>query len=504
MYYFNLSDQKDLNFTKEIGLIKEVKRNGEVVNALGIKYINIHNKGRVTLYKVAPVEEGRNIVDLYMYPLNLLESYESSKFSSNPIYNIYAGSDYYEAIITELQNNLNVHLKDMVNNKHTLFDKETIKGYKFVRPKTNKENVVPTDPQFVSKLVAEGHTSIKKNLVDEINAKLIDSESGKAESIIYCWLTDEEMNKAFRSKNTISIQTIKDENGVPRQYAISRVPNKAVSAKATKKLNDRQLRGVILAQRNGVKVMKDIYAVRRYTPKQEVVKPEDLAFSSIDIDTATNDPSVSGKLAQQMVIDIKMRARNVNDNDAVVTFKDIKEIGFDEYNRIKIENKKQDTIQMAVKYYREAARRIQEQLDNFMPNPDGTPDSYLSITDFEVIDAIGKDEVLRNGYISLILLASSFGKAIDLIYYVPDEELSSEVKQIVDNLRTSINSIRNSNLVRAGFKIINDKIWATLSTNPLLENGFTDIANYITRDASTLDWMFQDTQEVAIPIIQII
>lgn len=504
MYYFNLSDQKDLNFAKEIGLIKEVKRDGEVVNALGIKYINIHNKGKVTLYKVAPVEEGGNIVDLYMYPLNLLESYESSKFSSNPINNIYAGSDYYEAVITELQNNLNVHLKDMVNNKHTLFDKETIKGYKFVRPKTNKENVVPTDPQFVSKLVAEGHTSIKKNLVDEINAKLIDSESGKAESIIYCWLTDEEMNKAFRSKNTISIQTIKDENGVPRQYAISRVPNKAVSAKATKKLNDRQLRGVILAQRNGVKVMTDIYAVRRYTPKQEVVKPEDLAFSSIDIDTVTNDPSVSGKLAQQMVIDIKMRARNVNDNDAVVTFKDIKEIGFDEYNRINIENKKQDTIQMAVKYYREAARRIQEQLDNFMPNPDGTPDNYLSITDFEVIGAIGKDEDLRNRYISLILQASTFGKAIDLIYYVPDEELSSEVKQIVDNLRTSINSIRNSNQVRAGFKIINDKIWATLSTNPLLENGFTDIANYITRDASTLDWMFQDTQEVAIPIIQII
>ena len=505
MYHFNLSNDSDTNIAKEIGIIKEVKRNGVLKNELSIQYINIHNKNKTTLYKIAPVLSNGEIVDVYMYPLNLLESYESGEFSSNPNNNIYAPARYYEAVINVLQSDVTVPIKQLVDNKHTLFDYKTVKGYKYVTPKVKKESVVPTDEHFITKLASEsGHTPIKQNLIDRINDAMFNSEDKKGEEVIYCWVKDEALKNAFKNSGVISIQTIADKNGVPHQYAISKLPRKAINDKLTKRLNSTQLLGITLAQRNGVKVMEDIYCVRKYTPKQEPVKEEEVAHSSINIDDFGNEPSVSGKLAQQMLNDMRMRARNNSDELALSVYKDIKAIGFDEHNRINIENKKTDTIRMAINYYRTAARRINNEMKEFMPSPDGDPNHWLSIEDLNVIDALATDENLRNRYISLILQASTFGKAIDLIFQVPEEELTDETKKLINELKTEITNLRTSKTVANGFNVINRKIWSELSTNPLIKDGYTDIVDYITRDASTLDWLFQDTQELAIPIIQVI
>ena len=505
IYYFNLQDKHDVNKAKEIGLIKEVKTKRGVETQLGVRYINIHNKNKTTLYKIVPIDLGGNIVDLYMYPLNLLEANENAEFSSNPMNNIYPSRKYYEYIIDELYNNADKNIKQLIKEQHEAFDSATVKEYRYKKPKTNNEQIVPIDGNFVSNIAANNpHGSVKKNLIDEINTLMFDHDGVKGENVIWCWVVDEQMDKAFRSRTNGSQQIILDKDGVPREYIIQRLPAKTVIKQNNKKLSEACQRAITKAKRNGVQNFDDIYRVVKYTPKKEIVKPEDLAFSAIDIDSSVAEPSISGKLAQQMAIDIRMRARNTSDELAVVTYKDIKEIGFDEDNRLNVESRKADTIQMSIKYYREAARRIEEQFDNFMLNPEGGSNDYLPIEDLRVIDAIANDEELRNRYISLVLQASTFGKAIDLINYVPDEELSKETKQIIDNLKNSINSLRTSKRVANAFNIINDKIWSNLSTNPLLESGFTDIANYITRDASTLDWLFQDTQELAIPIIQII
>ena len=505
MYYFDLNDKQSLNKAKEIGLIKEVKTDSGVQNKLGVKYINIHNKGKSTLYKVAPIEINDNITDLYLYPLNLLEANENAVFSSNPMNNIYPSSRYYEHVIDILYNDITKNIKDLIKQQHDALDKITVEQYKYKKPKTSVEQIVPIDANFVSKLASENnHGSVKKNLIDEVNTLMFDHNGVKGESVIWCWVVDEEMNKSFKSRTQGSHQIIIDNEGIPREYVIQRLKPTVIKKQLNKKLSEACQRAITKAKRNGIQNYDNFYRVVKYTAKKEIIKPEDLAFSSIDIDSSLAEPTISGKLAQQMAIDMRMRARNSSDELAVVTYKDIKAIGFDEDNRLNIETRKKDTIEMSVKYYREAVRRIEEQFDNFMLDPESGPNDYLSIEDLRVIDAISKDEELRNRYISLVLQASTFGKAIDLINYVPDEELSKETKQIIDNLKIAINNLRTSKRVANAFNIINDKIWSNLSTNPLLENGFTDIANYITRDASTLDWMFQDTQELAIPIIQII
>ena len=511
IYHFDLNDNKDLNTAKEIGLIKEVKKDSEVKLVQGLKYINIHNKKKTTLYKVVTITSGENIIDVYLHPLNLLESYESGDFSVNASNNIYPNAAYYDHIVRLLDSDITKHLKDYVG-KHDLFKEETIKSFKYAKPKMGKEDVLPTNETFVQDLAnTEGHGSVKQ-LVNYINDLLIDKEDKKAEKVIWIWVPDTAMNDAFRTRQKQVIQTIIDPDGMPREYRISRLKPKSLRKGKNKKFTEAQQIGIIAAERNGVINMDDIYAVAPYRPAKEEVKAEATHNSDIDLDNiidyTTDDllteATVSGKLAQQMTHDLRTRARNTSDELAVVTYKDIKAIGFDENNRDIIEAKKQDTINMSIKYYREAARRIEEQLNNFMLDPEGGPNDFLNIEDAKVMDAISKDEEIRNKYISLVLQASTFGKAINLIYEVPDEELTKETKQIIDKLKTSIDSIRNSKRVKNAFNIINEMVWSKLSTNPLIENQFTDIANYITRDASTLDWLFQDTQELAIPIIQII
>ena len=500
MYHFDISSTKDLNLAKEIGLVKEINTDEGLKNKTGVKYINIINKKKTTLYKVVTLEENGNVIDMYLYPLNLLESYESSEFSSNKINNLYPGVEYYEQMITLLFNNRDKQVKDFINEKNEVFSQETAKKYRYKAPKAVKENVVPTNNLFINEAANSGnHSSIKK-MVDDVNRLMFDHDGIKGQKLIWCWVPDDLMKTSFQTKGIPSIQIIPDANGVPREYLITRV--KRVGK--VKKPTEGQENGINIAKRNGVKVFDDIYSIRRYEPKKEEVKNETVHYSSIDLDRVVYDASVSGKVAQQMTKDIRSRSIRGNDEAALITYRDIKSIGFDEYNREVIESRKQDTIKMAVQYYRGAIDDIRKEFDEFMHDPDGGPDDYFTVEDPKVIDAISEDENLRNRYISLALKASTFGKSFELINQIPEDELSVETRQLIGELINSIRNLRESKTVANMFNIVNDFIWAKLSTNPLIKDGFTDIANYIIRDASTLDWLFQDTQEIAIPMVQII
>lgn len=511
IYHFDLSSKSDSNISKEIGLVKEGKKDGNIVIEQGVQYINIHNKKRTTLYKVVAIKSGDNITDLYMYPLNLLETYESGRFSANVANNIYPSREYYEDIIRLLYSDIDKPLKDYVNEKHKLFTAEGIKSYKYTKPKTGAEDVLPSSETFVQELAnQEGHGSVKQ-LVKYVNELLVKQEGKKAEKNIWIWVPDSTMDNAFKTRQKQVVQTIIDNNGIPRQYLISRLKAKTTNKGKNKKFSDAQQIGIIAAERNGIINMDDIYSISRYEPNNEEVK-QVTHNSALDLDDAgmymTDDvlteASVSGKLAQQMTQDIKARARIFGNEDAIVTYKDIKSIGFSENNRDIIEARKEDTIKRAVSFYRHAADQIRKEMNEFTLDPDGGPNDYLPFDDLKVIEMIKNDEEKRNRYISLVLQASTFGKSIDLIYHIPEEELSKETKKLVNDLKIIIDDIRTSKAVTNGFNIINDHIWSKLSTNPLIDSNFTDIANYIVKDANTLDWLFQDTQELAIPIVQII
>ena len=120
------------------------------------------------------------------------------------------------------------------------------------------------------------------------------------------------------------------------------------------------------------------------------------------------------------------------------------------------------------------------------------------------INAITNNEGLRNEYISLILQASTFGNSFPLINEIATDNVDDSTRRNIKGIQDTINNIKNNPKLKQGFEIVAENIFKPLSTNPNFDKGLSDITNYILKDASVLDWLFQDAQELSYPIVQII
>lgn len=494
MYYFNLGTARDIELAKELRLIKDITtKSGETKTVIGTNYINITRGKKTTLYKVAVYGEGAT-KEIYLIPLNPLESNEHGEFSANPINNRFPSTAYYEAIIQESKDK-NEPFSRLVEQDNDLFKKETIDEYRYKKPVVDKEVIIPTDANFIATMASQD--AAIRNLIRNINEKF----SNPHTKVYWAWNGSQVLKQAFGTKNVNSRQTIVDADGVSRDYLIQRR-----EVKLNKKISDAaQLEGIELAKRNGVKQTDTIYVIKQYEEAQTVEVEKEIEdaehASSVDIDVPITNVSRLGDLAQQFIHDIKTRARVNSDETAAITYEDILKSGVEESKIATIEARKQDTIKKAAEYYVTRAHKIERDITDFIRDGEG---GIHSITSDYTIDAIQKSQVLRDEYISLILQASTFGNNFPLINQIATDNLEDSTRRNIKTIQETINNIKNNPVLKEGFNIVANKIFKPASTNPNFDNGLADITNYILKDASVLDWLFQDTQELSYPIIQVI
>lgn len=494
MYYFNLGTAKDTELAKEIRIVRDITdKLGKTKTVLATNYINIVRNKVSTLYKVAIYGEGNNR-EIYLIPLNQLEANEHGEFSSNPLNNKYPAARYYEAIIQQSRDKL-MPFSRLAEEKNELFTKEGIEPYKYKKPTVDKEVIVPTDKNFIATISSED--AAVRNLIRRINDKFANPNT----KVYWAWNGSQTLKQAFDTLNVQSRQTIVDNNGVERDYLISRR-----SVKLNKKISDdAQLEGLELAKRNGVKSTDSIYLITPYKEAEtiEVEKSaEDVEHaSSIDMDIESTNISKLGNLAQQFLLDIKTRARVSSDENASIAYEDILKYGVDESKIASIEERKQDTIKRASEYYITKAHEIERRLNDFMKDNEGNSHSIVSPYTIEMIQA---NEQLRNDYISLVLQASTFGNSFPLINQIATDNVDDATRRNIKGIQETINNIKNNPILKEGFEIVAEKIFKPLSTNPNFDKGLSDITNYMLKDASVLDWLFQDAQELSYPIVQII
>lgn len=494
MYYFNLGTVKDTELAKEIGLVKDVTdKHGRTKTVLSTNYINIVNKKVSTLYKVGLYGEGNN-KQVYLIPLNNLEENEHGEFSSNPINNKYPSSRYYEAIIN-LSQEQQAPFSRLAEEKNELFTKEGIEPYRYKKPTVDKEIIVPTDRNFIA-TIAEQDASVR-NFIRSINDKF----ANPGTKVFWVWNGSQTLKQAFGTKNIGAVQTIMDNNGNLRDYIITRK-----QVKLNKKIStDEQLEGLTNAKRNGVQSTDNIYTVVPYIKSETIEVEKDIEdvehASSIDMDIETTNISKLGNLAQQFVLDLKTRARVNSDESASIAYQDILNYGVEEQRIASIEERKQDTIKRSAEFYITKARELERKLDNFIIDEEGTVHDIVS--DY-TINAITNNEGLRNEYISLILQASTFGNSFPLINEIATDNVDDATRRNIKGIQETINNIKNNPKLKQGFEIVAENIFKPLSTNPNFDKGLSDITNYILKDASVLDWLFQDAQELSYPIVQII
>ena len=494
MYYFNLGTAKDTELAKEIRIVRDITdKLGKTKTVLATNYINIVRNKVSTLHKVAIYGEGNNR-EIYLIPLNQLEANEHGEFSSNPLNNKYPAARYYEAIIQQSRDKL-MPFSRLAEEKNELFTKEGIEPYKYKKPTVDKEVIVPTDKNFIATISSED--AAVRNLIRRINDKFANPNT----KVYWAWNGSQTLKQAFGTLNIQSRQTIVDSNGVERDYLISRR-----SVKLNKKISDdAQLEGLELAKRNGVKSTDSIYLITPYKEAEtiEVEKSaEDVEHaSSIDMDIESANISKLGNLAQQFVLDLKTRARVNSDENASIAYQDILNYGVEEQRIASIEERKQDTIKRSAEFYITKAHELERKLNNFIVDEEGTVHDIVS--DY-TINAITNNEGLRNEYISLILQASTFGNSFPLINEIATDNVDDATRRNIKGIQETINNIKNNPKLKQGFEIVAENIFKPLSTNPNFDKGLSDITNYILKDASVLDWLFQDAQEISYPIVQII
>lgn len=494
MYYFNLGSAKDTELAKEIRIVRDITdKLGKTKTVLATNYINIVRNKVSTLHKVAIYGNGNNR-EIYLIPLNQLEANEHGEFSSNPLNNKYPATRYYEAIIQQSRDKL-MPFSRLAEEKNELFTKEGIEPYRYKKPIVDKEVIVPTDKNFIATISSED--AAVRNLIRRINDKFANPNT----KVYWAWNGSQTLKQAFGTLNIQSRQTIVDNNGVERDYLISRR-----SVKLNKKISDdAQLEGLELAKRNGVKSTDSIYLITPYKEAEtiEVEKSaEDVEHaSSIDMDIESTNISKLGNLAQQFLLDIKTRARVSSDENASIAYEDILKYGVDESKIASIEERKQDTIKRASEYYITKAHEIERRLNDFIKDNEGNSHSIVSPYTIEMIQA---NEQLRNDYISLVLQASTFGNSFPLINQIATDNVDDTTRRNIKGIQETINNIKNNPILKEGFEVVAEKIFKPLSTNPNFDKGLSDITNYILKDASVLDWLFQDAQELSYPIVQII
>ena len=494
MYYFNLGTVKDIELAKEIGIVKDVTdKHGRTKTVISTNYINIVNRKVSTLYRVGLYGEDNN-KQVYLIPLNNLEENEHGEFSSNPINNKYPFSRYYEAIIN-LSQEQQAPFSRLAEEKNELFTKEGIEPYRYKKPTVDKEIIVPTDRNFIA-TIAEQDASVR-NFIRSINDKF----ANPGTKVFWVWNGNQTLKQAFGTKNIGAVQTIMDNDGNLRDYIITRK-----QVKLNKKISDdAQLEGLTNAKRNGVQSTDNIYTVVPYIKSETIEVEKDIEdvehASSIDMDIETTNISKLGNLAKQFVLDLKTRARVNSDESASIAYQDILNYGVEEQRIASIEERKQDTIKRSAEFYITKAHELERKLNNFIVDEEGTVHDIVS--DY-TINAITNNEGLRNEYISLILQASTFGNSFPLINEIATDNIDDSTRRNIKGIQETINNIKNNLKLKQGFEIVAENIFKPLSTNPNFDKGLSDITNYILKDASVLDWLFQDAQELSYPIVQII
>ena len=506
MYYFSMSNGGDVIKATKMGIIKDKTDNsGKVYRTISDRYIRINNKGVTSLYKISPDYGVNNdIIDIYLIPLIPLETNEHGEFSSNPVNN---GNRlplrYYNELI-KISKDTGFNFESLAKSTNEEYSKLFTEKYKQSQRNkvtTNKiitENVPDNPNAIIGALYESKNPAPIKAFVDKINEGFANSNVKS----LWVWNGSITLENMFKDLGVSSLQFIPDGKGGHKEYLISRVK---INPKS-KHLNDTQIEAIRQARDNNITSTDQMYMIvpRLEDTTVEITAEEDnnnvVNYSSIEM-SLDNEVSNLGNLAQQFIIDIKNRKEANSDESATMIYNDLIGTGLEDSSIIAIEERKLETIKKASEYYVTKAHEIQRKLDNFIIDKEGIPHS---VVDDYTIEKIKEDVNLRYEYINLILQASTFGNSFPLINEIATDNLDTNTKRNINTIRDTISNLKNNIILKQAFNVVVEKIYKPLSTNPNFENELSDISDYIFKDASYLDSLFQDTQELSYPLIQII
>lgn len=479
IYMWDLNDKIQYNKAIDLGIIKELSEGYSKTN-----YIVFSNRGNETLYKCI-YKEG-NIV--YLYPLNLLESYEYGE--SVNLKNI------KHLQPEEYQNLVDLHYEDIASYKtqaNNLYN-EYLKNKK--TSNITQVTGVPTDEYFISKQLEnnEKGTDGINSFINRINTHFANPNV----SVGHFWIVNPILRSNFSKLNAVSYQRIQNNDGNEQLYSIKRVQRDITKLKYLEKDTSTDQLDKILSD-NNISFTEDIYLVEKINERPEEPTRMD---SSISFADDRIDISDLGRVNMSMYQSMKVQARRSNDNPASRILRRLRRQRINLNSVQSIEENRELGIIITSDYYEEQANNIIRVLNKFMGDESINSDAVIQAL-IDEDENMTFDGPIKTRFVEVVLKALTFGDDIQMIYNVSTDDLSENTKKAIDKIKNSIDKVKNNSIAKdAVIKYIN-KFLSRYSTNPDIKAGKFLLSEMIDVDETKLNFWFQDSLEIRDAVVQI-
>lgn len=438
-----------------------------------------------TLYKIDKHESG-----VYLIPMNLLEPNETGDYSVNPNNNKYGDISFYNTIITEAEN---IGAKEyFIDKDNKIKLKDKYKEYIIPRYKFNLENNAIDNVNEFQNVSVNG-TEIQKA---ELNKLFKDVEA-------YIQSPVEERGDygAIRSdsfyiseqvgKTDIITQSIPTEAGnilvTIRRYS----PSPAFKSNLHKDLinnvssnNTENIQKVRIEERDAYrsalasKTEAHKYyriehiteeSVREEFEKQQQENRDNFNDEAYAITTDITDDYIDNadritevdETSVAMIAALR-RAEKRGDDIAAKALRKLDIKGINSYRSKDIKDNRRNIYHILSDYISSYADMIDKQMKHYVIDDKeyniGEPDLY------EVLRS-NPDEVPN--IVKLLLEAITFGDTFGNIMSLPIDGMDENTKRYIQNIRDSINKIRNSSIIKQGFdNMFNKYIANEFANNP--------------------------------------
>lgn len=438
-----------------------------------------------TLYKIDKHESG-----VYLIPMNLLEPNETGDYSVNPNNNKYGDISFYNTIITEAEN---IGAKEyFIDKDNKIKLKDKYKEYIIPRYKFNLENNAIDNVNEFQNVSVNG-TEIQKA---ELNKLFKDVEayiqSPVEERGDYGVIRSDSFYISEQvGKTDIITQSIPTEAGnilvTIKRYS----PSPAFKSNLHKDLinnvssnNTENIQKVRIEERDAYrsalasKTEAHKYyriehiteeSVREEFEKQQQENRDNFNDEAYAITTDITDDYIdnANRITEVDETSVAMiaalrRAERRGDDIAAKALRKLDIKGINSYHSKDIKDNRKNIYRILSDYISSYANIIDKQMKRYVI---GDKEYNIGESDLYEVLRSNSDEVPN--IVKLLLEAITFGDTFGNIMSLPIDGMDEDTKRYIQNIRDSINKIRNSSIIKQGFdNMFNKYIANEFANNP--------------------------------------
>lgn len=483
----DLANKEEANLAEKYSITYTDKKNKRKTN----DFVKLKFGKETILYKI----ETRYDTEVWLIPMNILESNENSKWSANNNNNKYPEHSFYTMVIDDYYSRTQY---DAENEFNSDVMNEIVKNYastidKYKAPKQAVKEHISEIPDFNTN---PRWTDLRNEITSWYN-----NLTNNGSPIMYVWNNPlSRYVKDFGVANGLA-QKVTLTDGTTANVRIYKVNYKSLIKKYTGthyyddiKPVDAPFTDYILELRKVADYEEnhlippffgDIYAIEQTELDANTELEYNMSMSTME------------DVAVQTVQGIKRRA--LEDREAYKLENYYRDMGV-VADKKSIKPTMEDVIVSASKYIEKLAIDTESSLRNFIKNPDG--DGYLSIDNPTAINLIKNDPIKRRDYFKKLMepmrIVEHFGLIKDLDIDSEDENM----KPYLEKIKTAIEKMRNLPMIENAYENFAKEYYDKATDNPLVKQGLVSVLDGFYR-TNWLNAMFNDIQETSNPIIQI-